>query len=77
MTREETGSLAERKQRARGRCGGGRWSGVIPCQIFPWTQYDGEVQTGHRPRVDLRGAVGMSGVLQGLLYRGVVLNLSW
>lgn len=64
MTREETGSLTERKQRDRESCGGGHWLGVVPCQIFPWSQYEGEEQTDYRPRVDLRGAVGMSGVLQ-------------
>jgi len=50
VTREETESLAERKQRAKERCGGGRWLGVVPCQIFPWSQYEGEVQTDHRER---------------------------
>ena len=65
------------KQRAREQRGGGRWLEVAPCQIFPWSQYESQVQTDHRPRPDLRREVGMSGMLQGLLCRGGLLDLSW
>jgi len=51
------------KQRARERYGGGHWLEVAPCQIFLWSHYEGEVQTDHKPRVDLCGVIGMSGML--------------